>query len=202
MIFLPIPLILITPLYQNKSWLLAITYWFTKLLNSELLRSPWNVRPTEEIVVSCWWSSSFKKSGSIFRILSMLNPLISRILLRSITEFWISMISTTPLTALIFNLILTKSSGETKSIFLRRILSAKAIYSTDSFSTPGALISSRCISVCLASTTVIIESNLYSYWMIGSMKKVWATGEGSANPVVSIRISQISWVCKLALLGF
>jgi len=172
MIFLLMPLMLITPLYLKRSWLLAITYYFTKLLNSRLLRSPWNLRPTEDIVVSCWWSSSFKKSGSIFRILSMLNPLISRILPRSITEFVVSLISTTPLIALIFPLILTRSSGVTRSHLFRRILSAKAIYSTDSFSTPGALISSRCISMCLASTTVIIASNLYNSWMTGSMKNV------------------------------
>ena len=86
---------------------------------------------------------------------------MSIILFKSTTEFCVSMISTTPLTALIFPLIRTKSSGDTKSILFNKIISAKAIYSADSFSTPGALISSRCYSICFASTTVIIASNQY-----------------------------------------
>mmetsp|Transcript_14556 Transcript_14556/g.61466 ORF Transcript_14556/g.61466 Transcript_14556/m.61466 type:complete len:235 (-) Transcript_14556:392-1096(-) len=50
------------------------------------------------------------------------------------------------------------SSGVTRSTLFRRILSAKATCSTDSFSTPSGLTSSRCDPRCLASATVRMAS--------------------------------------------
>ena len=83
--------------------------------------------------------------------------------------------------------ILTNScSSGTRSILFNKTLSAKATCSTLSFSTPSGLTSSNRSMICFASTTVMTESNEYIDLMVSSTKKVWTTGAGSANPVVSI----------------
>ena len=65
------------------------------------------------------------------------------------------------------------------------IWSAKAICSR------ASLESARRSSTCLASTTVVTESSLVLARTSSSMKKVWATGAGSARPVVSITMAPI-----------
>mmetsp|Transcript_31047 Transcript_31047/g.53427 ORF Transcript_31047/g.53427 Transcript_31047/m.53427 type:complete len:287 (+) Transcript_31047:46-906(+) len=78
------------------------------------------------------------------------------------------------------------ASSGTRSILFKIIRSAKATCSFDSFSAPSGLTSSRCCSMCLASTSVTIPSSLKYSWMISSTKNVCAMGPGSAIPVLSI----------------
>mmetsp|Transcript_5328 Transcript_5328/g.23602 ORF Transcript_5328/g.23602 Transcript_5328/m.23602 type:complete len:231 (+) Transcript_5328:199-891(+) len=80
------------------------------------------------------------------------------------------------------------SASSTRSILLRIIRSAKATCSIASFSAPSGFSSSRCCSMCLASTRVTIPSRRKCSWTPSSTKKVCATGAGSAIPVVSIRM--------------
>ncbi len=63
------------------------------------------------------------------------------------------------------------------------IWSAKAICSR------ASLESSRRSSTWRASTTVVTESSLVLARTSSSMKKVWATGAGSARPVVSMTMA-------------
>mmetsp|Transcript_30333 Transcript_30333/g.66387 ORF Transcript_30333/g.66387 Transcript_30333/m.66387 type:complete len:235 (+) Transcript_30333:436-1140(+) len=77
-------------------------------------------------------------------------------------------------------------SSSTKSVLFSNIRSAKATCSTASFSTPSGFSSSRRSMICLASTTVRMPSNSSLCCTKLSAKKVWATGAGSARPVVSI----------------
>ena len=79
-------------------------------------------------------------------------------------------------------------STSARSVLLRTILSANATCSTASFSTPSGLTSSKCSLTCAASTIVMIASSRRSEAISSSMKKVCATGAGSASPVVSIRM--------------
>ena len=77
------------------------------------------------------------------------------------------------------------SSG-IRSTLLISSTSAKATCSTASFSTPSGFTSSRCSPMCLASMSVTIASRRANERMFSSTKKVWATGAGSARPVVSM----------------
>mmetsp|Transcript_5893 Transcript_5893/g.14634 ORF Transcript_5893/g.14634 Transcript_5893/m.14634 type:complete len:359 (+) Transcript_5893:121-1197(+) len=82
----------------------------------------------------------------------------------------------------------SRSSLVTTSILFSSSRSAKATCSTASFSAPSAFSSSRCCSMCLASTRVTMPSRREKRRTSSSTKKVWATGAGSAMPVVSITI--------------
>mmetsp|Transcript_66250 Transcript_66250/g.132929 ORF Transcript_66250/g.132929 Transcript_66250/m.132929 type:complete len:234 (+) Transcript_66250:540-1241(+) len=91
--------------------------------------------------------------------------------------------------SLIMRILLSTSpraASSTRSHLFSRIRSAKATCSMASFSTPSGFSSSRCWMMCCASTTVRMPSKDILFWMKSSAKKVWATGAGSASPVVSI----------------
>ena len=74
----------------------------------------------------------------------------------------------------------SNSSAETKSDLLIKIWSAKPTWRRASWR------SLSCWAACLASTKVNIESSKKLSAISSSMKKVCATGPGSAKPVVSI----------------
>mmetsp|Transcript_1792 Transcript_1792/g.7464 ORF Transcript_1792/g.7464 Transcript_1792/m.7464 type:complete len:203 (+) Transcript_1792:528-1136(+) len=92
------------------------------------------------------------------------------------------------------------SSDLRRSILLSRILSANAICSTDSFSTPSGLTSSRWADRCAASTTVRMASRYRSSLRSSSTKKVCATGAGSARPVVSMMMWSNASFRRMSLL--
>mmetsp|Transcript_2448 Transcript_2448/g.5613 ORF Transcript_2448/g.5613 Transcript_2448/m.5613 type:complete len:256 (-) Transcript_2448:54-821(-) len=89
-------------------------------------------------------------------------------------------------------LIFSSSSLSTRSILLRRTRSAKASCSWASFTTPSGLTSLRRARMNLASTTVMMPSSSHFMATSSSAKKVWATGAGSAMPVVSMMIASNS----------
>ncbi|MNL22756.1 hypothetical protein D3C87_1441160 [compost metagenome] len=66
--------------------------------------------------------------------------------------------------------------------------SAATIWSTAWLSKPESCGSSRCDSMCTASTSVRMPSSVTCFATSLSMKKVAATGVGSASPLVSTRI--------------
>ena len=72
------------------------------------------------------------------------------------------------------------SSPFTRSVLLMKIWSAKPTCRRASCR------SLSCVAACLASTRVRMESSRYCSAISSSMKKVCATGPGSARPVVSI----------------
>mmetsp|Transcript_3754 Transcript_3754/g.11709 ORF Transcript_3754/g.11709 Transcript_3754/m.11709 type:complete len:260 (-) Transcript_3754:14-793(-) len=138
---------------------------------------------------SCEWSPSpaCRNSGSnsSTRCTSKAFRLITHF--GSTADCWHLMTGACELIALIFCSILASSaSSGTRSVLFSSTLSAKAICSTASFSTPSGFSSSRCWTMCFASTTVQMPSSVYILWMSSSTKKVCATGAGSASPVVSI----------------
>ncbi len=75
--------------------------------------------------------------------------------------------------------ICASSSGVTRSVLLMRTTSAKAIWSS------ASRLSFRRSGRCLASTRATTASSSVLARTSSSMKKVWATGTGSARPVVS-----------------
>mmetsp|Transcript_34328 Transcript_34328/g.80421 ORF Transcript_34328/g.80421 Transcript_34328/m.80421 type:complete len:202 (+) Transcript_34328:559-1164(+) len=78
------------------------------------------------------------------------------------------------------------SDSSTRSSLLSSKRSAKATCSIASFSTPSGFSSSRCISMCFASTSAMMPSRRANSLIDSSMKKVCAMGPGSARPVDSI----------------
>mmetsp|Transcript_2238 Transcript_2238/g.9689 ORF Transcript_2238/g.9689 Transcript_2238/m.9689 type:complete len:203 (+) Transcript_2238:605-1213(+) len=80
----------------------------------------------------------------------------------------------------------SSSSSGTRSVLLSKRRSAKATCSTASCMTPSGFSSSRCCTMCLASTSVTIPSNSKRSSMTSSAKNVCATGPGLAIPVVSM----------------
>mmetsp|Transcript_22419 Transcript_22419/g.74309 ORF Transcript_22419/g.74309 Transcript_22419/m.74309 type:complete len:322 (+) Transcript_22419:160-1125(+) len=85
-----------------------------------------------------------------------------------------------------FDSTAASSPSSRRSHLFRRMRSAKATCSTASFSTPSGFCSSRCCTMCFASTTVTKASSRARSLSTSSTKKVWATGAGSAKPVVSM----------------
>lgn len=83
-----------------------------------------------------------------------------RILSKSTSEFKVVIMGADLLMDWILVLTTSSSSAVTRSVLFSSILSAKAIYSMDSFSTPSGFISSMCMVMCLASITVMIPSRL------------------------------------------
>mmetsp|Transcript_31446 Transcript_31446/g.98547 ORF Transcript_31446/g.98547 Transcript_31446/m.98547 type:complete len:227 (+) Transcript_31446:102-782(+) len=143
--------------------------------------------PTLLTEASCACSPSVdRNSGSISRVRSRSKPRMSRrepTSTAACSQRWIgakrlmarSRASTRP-----------RSASLTRSTLLSSSRSAKATCSTASFSAPSGFSSSRCCSMCFASTSVTIASSRACSLMDSSMKKVCATGPGSASPVVSI----------------
>mmetsp|Transcript_14003 Transcript_14003/g.41731 ORF Transcript_14003/g.41731 Transcript_14003/m.41731 type:complete len:259 (-) Transcript_14003:56-832(-) len=82
-----------------------------------------------------------------------------------------------------------RSASSTRSVLFSTRRSAKATCSTASFSAPSGFSSSRCCSTCLASTSVTMPSSSQKSLTPSSTKNVWATGAGSARPVVSMTIA-------------
>mmetsp|Transcript_32529 Transcript_32529/g.85442 ORF Transcript_32529/g.85442 Transcript_32529/m.85442 type:complete len:210 (+) Transcript_32529:542-1171(+) len=77
----------------------------------------------------------------------------------------------------------------TRSHLLSSSLSANATWHADSLTTPSGFTSSRCCTMCLASTRVTMPSRRANALTSSSTRKVCATGAGSAMPVVSITIA-------------
>mmetsp|Transcript_13567 Transcript_13567/g.27737 ORF Transcript_13567/g.27737 Transcript_13567/m.27737 type:complete len:239 (-) Transcript_13567:144-860(-) len=143
--------------------------------------------PTLVTLSSCMCSPSVsRKSSSTSNTLLMSKAPTLSIFCTSTAEWVVSIISANLLMPLILSFSAALSSSSTRSILLRRILSAKATCSTLSFSTPSGFTSSKCWFACLASITVMMASSMYEALTSSSTKKVWATGAGSASPVVSI----------------
>mmetsp|Transcript_79101 Transcript_79101/g.246318 ORF Transcript_79101/g.246318 Transcript_79101/m.246318 type:complete len:209 (+) Transcript_79101:164-790(+) len=122
--------------------------------------SPAMSMPTEETRSSCWWSAlSCRKASSIAMILSRENPRMPRTKSMSTSLFVVRLIGTISLIARIRRSTSSRSSSvSTRSHLLSRILSANAICSTASFSTPSGFSSSRCCTMCFASTSVRMPS--------------------------------------------
>mmetsp|Transcript_16282 Transcript_16282/g.41338 ORF Transcript_16282/g.41338 Transcript_16282/m.41338 type:complete len:206 (-) Transcript_16282:62-679(-) len=112
--------------------------------------------------------------------------------LGSTRERSVSMIFTPALMLLIADLTSAFSSSVTRSILLSSTRSAKATCCTLSLTPSSPRSSRRCLSTCLASTTVTIPSSSQYGVMASSTIKVWATGLGSAMPVVSMMIASKS----------
>mmetsp|Transcript_9537 Transcript_9537/g.29914 ORF Transcript_9537/g.29914 Transcript_9537/m.29914 type:complete len:230 (-) Transcript_9537:280-969(-) len=136
---------------------------------------------------SCSCSASvLRNSGSISSVRSKSNPLMLSTL--STVTLARSHLTTGAILLIARRRFstLSRSSGSTRSHLLSSRRSAKATCSTDSFSAPSAFSSSRWRSMCLASTNVTIPSRRAKAVVRSSTKKVWATGAGSAMPVVSM----------------
>mmetsp|Transcript_12484 Transcript_12484/g.29918 ORF Transcript_12484/g.29918 Transcript_12484/m.29918 type:complete len:231 (+) Transcript_12484:838-1530(+) len=133
--------------------------------------------------------SVFKNSGSIWRVRARLNaPMlstrsteISELVDRSIGEKLLIARSSD-------SILLSFASSGTRSTLFRRIRFAKATCFKAAYSPPSCTSTSRCCSMYFASTTVTIPSSVVKFFTSSLTKKVWATGPGSAIPVVSIMI--------------
>mmetsp|Transcript_48631 Transcript_48631/g.93009 ORF Transcript_48631/g.93009 Transcript_48631/m.93009 type:complete len:239 (-) Transcript_48631:103-819(-) len=166
----------------------------SKSLNQSLslskFTSPSTWMPTDVTVESCWCSlSSSRKVGSISITLLRSKAPTPRIRSGATLDCEVSMISANALMLRSFASTVAFIFPLTRSTLFRRILSANATCSTDSFSTPSGFFSSRWARICFASTTVIIASSTAFCLIFSSMKNVCATGAGSASPVVSINIA-------------
>mmetsp|Transcript_5386 Transcript_5386/g.16066 ORF Transcript_5386/g.16066 Transcript_5386/m.16066 type:complete len:274 (-) Transcript_5386:21-842(-) len=94
------------------------------------------------------------------------------------------------------------SSLGTRSHLFRMSLSAKATCSTLSFSAPSGFSSSKCCTMCFASTKVTIPSNWQNDAISSSTKNVCATGAGSAMPVVSMTMASIGFPDSCVFFSF
>mmetsp|Transcript_24464 Transcript_24464/g.81300 ORF Transcript_24464/g.81300 Transcript_24464/m.81300 type:complete len:246 (+) Transcript_24464:427-1164(+) len=151
------------------------------------LRKPSNFALVEETLLSCSCSPSvLRNSGSISMTRFRSKAPMSRTQsgdTSALVQRWTGACELIDLSRFSTR---SRSSSETRSVLLSRIRSAKATCSTASFSAPSGFSSSRCCSMCFASTSVTIASSRACSLMDSSMKKVCATGPGSASPVVSI----------------
>mmetsp|Transcript_2298 Transcript_2298/g.3616 ORF Transcript_2298/g.3616 Transcript_2298/m.3616 type:complete len:202 (-) Transcript_2298:377-982(-) len=151
--------------------------------------SPASLIPQLVTLSSCSCSPSvLRNSGSISSVFSRSKPLMFRTLSTETFDCWQRWMGASLLMARILFSTRSRSSSVTTSILLRRSLSANAICSTASFSAPSFFSSSRCCSICLASTRVTMPSRRENLLTSSSTKNVCATGAGSAIPVVSITI--------------
>mmetsp|Transcript_19262 Transcript_19262/g.44280 ORF Transcript_19262/g.44280 Transcript_19262/m.44280 type:complete len:288 (-) Transcript_19262:55-918(-) len=154
-------------------------------------RLPGVLIPRLVTLESCsWLPSVLRNSGSISSVRARSNPLMSRTLSTDTCELvqrWTGA-----------NLLMSRNrfvmrsssfSSVTRSHLFSSSRSANATCSTASFSAPSGFSSSRCCSMCFASTMVTIPSSLANALTSSSTKKVCATGAGSAMPVVSITIA-------------
>mmetsp|Transcript_4396 Transcript_4396/g.11255 ORF Transcript_4396/g.11255 Transcript_4396/m.11255 type:complete len:230 (+) Transcript_4396:1008-1697(+) len=155
--------------------------------------SPGIVRLTLDTEVSCSWVPSVSRnSGSISRTRSRSKPLTFMTCDGETCDCCDRTIGANLLMLRSRSSTRFRSASETRSILLRMMRSAKATCSTASFSAPSGFSSSKCCSTCFASTMVMIPSNWAKFFTAGSTKNVWATGAGSANPVVSMTMPS-SW---------
>mmetsp|Transcript_24243 Transcript_24243/g.79818 ORF Transcript_24243/g.79818 Transcript_24243/m.79818 type:complete len:300 (-) Transcript_24243:91-990(-) len=147
-----------------------------------MLSSPQSSKPTEVTVASCSCSLSVRNSGSISSTRSSSKARIPITCSSATDAFWHRRIGA--------NLLISRSrfssrcrsaSSGTKSTLLSRRRSAKATCSTASFSAPSGFSSSRCCSMCFASTSVTIASSRACSLMDSSMKKVCATCSGGGD---------------------
>mmetsp|Transcript_51907 Transcript_51907/g.105689 ORF Transcript_51907/g.105689 Transcript_51907/m.105689 type:complete len:312 (-) Transcript_51907:6-941(-) len=152
--------------------------------------------PTLVTDVSCaWWcawcdpSSSARKAGSFSMIFSRSKAPIPSTLSSATSAFVQGMISAILLILRSRPSTSLRYSGVTRSVLFSSSLSAYTTCSTASFSAPSAFSSSRCCTMCLASTRVRTASTRACALTLSSMKNVWITGAGSAIPVVSIRMA-------------
>mmetsp|Transcript_71090 Transcript_71090/g.206149 ORF Transcript_71090/g.206149 Transcript_71090/m.206149 type:complete len:346 (+) Transcript_71090:327-1364(+) len=181
-----------TPFVRKMSTPLSLRSQPNQSFNLAWSTSPLQLMPTEVTLSSCWWSAlSSRKASSISRILSKENALMPKMKSMSTSLYLQRLIWTASLIILIRRSTSANSSSVAKSVLFSRILSAKATCSTASFSTPSGFSSSKWLIRCLASTTVRMPSKANLDWMNSSAKKVWATGAGSASPVVSIITASI-----------
>mmetsp|Transcript_2731 Transcript_2731/g.10711 ORF Transcript_2731/g.10711 Transcript_2731/m.10711 type:complete len:214 (-) Transcript_2731:802-1443(-) len=143
----------------------------------------------EETVSSCSCSLSvLRNSGSMSTVFFRSNAWMSRTESTETLDFSAVMMGAEELMDLSLAVMRSTSALSTRSILLRIMRSAKATCSTASFSAPSGFSSSRCCSMCLASTRVTMPSRRKCSWTLSSTKKVCATGAGSAIPVVSMRM--------------
>mmetsp|Transcript_24465 Transcript_24465/g.81304 ORF Transcript_24465/g.81304 Transcript_24465/m.81304 type:complete len:246 (+) Transcript_24465:427-1164(+) len=151
------------------------------------LRKPSNFALVEETLLSCSCSPSvLRNSGSISSVLCRSKEEMPMRSLGSTCPFSHRKMVALGLSLRSRSSMAGSSASETRSVLLSKIRSAKATCSTASFSAPSGFSSSRCCSMCFASTSVTIASSRACSLMDSSMKKVCATGPGSASPVVSI----------------
>mmetsp|Transcript_16679 Transcript_16679/g.48714 ORF Transcript_16679/g.48714 Transcript_16679/m.48714 type:complete len:301 (+) Transcript_16679:97-999(+) len=168
-----------TPLEANSS----VSQPFIETMSNGLLA----FRPTDVIEESCWCSpSSSRKSGSMSSTFARENAFTPSTKSSAKPAPFVQRTSGASLFKLL-SLASTRCScsSSTRSHLFTNILSAKATCSTASFSTPSGLISPSLVKACLASTTVTRASNRARSFSTSSTKNVWATGAGSARPVVS-----------------
>mmetsp|Transcript_9903 Transcript_9903/g.29152 ORF Transcript_9903/g.29152 Transcript_9903/m.29152 type:complete len:264 (+) Transcript_9903:258-1049(+) len=176
-----------TPFIRYISTPFSVTMGSSQALNLPRSTSPSTVIPTEVTVASCSCSPSvLRNSGSISRVFSRSKALMFRTWSAETFACVERTIGANLLMALnLSSTFLSSASSGTKSHLLRINRSAKATCSTASFSTPSGLISPSLVKACLASTTVTRASNRARSFSTSSTKNVWATGAGSARPVVS-----------------
>ena len=143
--FWSIPLTARTPLYRNRSSPLSRINSPIHLSSLLTLSSPSNLALVEVTRWSCSCSASVSKnSGSISNVLSKSNEPMLINSFGSIKLFCVLNIGAKLLIDLILDSTSCSCSSSTKSILFSIILSAKAICSTDSFSTSSGFSSSKC----------------------------------------------------------
>mmetsp|Transcript_30604 Transcript_30604/g.94635 ORF Transcript_30604/g.94635 Transcript_30604/m.94635 type:complete len:293 (+) Transcript_30604:742-1620(+) len=156
-------------------------------LTSSMWTSPGSWMDTDPTESSCSCSPSvLRNSGSISSVLVRSKALRSRTDSTLTLDCCVRNIGANALMPRMRFSTRSRSCSETRSILLRRIRSANATCSTDSFSAPSGFSSSRCCSMCFASTTVTMPSRSAKHEISSSTKNVCATGAGSAMPVVSM----------------
>mmetsp|Transcript_36566 Transcript_36566/g.85480 ORF Transcript_36566/g.85480 Transcript_36566/m.85480 type:complete len:217 (+) Transcript_36566:574-1224(+) len=135
---------------------------------------------------------SSRNPGSKLSTRSMLKLCMPNSRLGSTTDIFVSMISDLAFSVRIAVRTFALVTSLTRSVLFKRILSANASCRWVSFMEPSSFTSPRCCMTYCASTTVTTPS--ISTWdeMSWSRKNVWITGEGSAIPVVSIRMQSNS----------
>mmetsp|Transcript_11646 Transcript_11646/g.28284 ORF Transcript_11646/g.28284 Transcript_11646/m.28284 type:complete len:224 (-) Transcript_11646:302-973(-) len=177
------------PLLRKMSWPLSRSSALSHPLRRPRSSAPPTLMPTLVTVSSCMCvPSTLRNSSSISTTVSKSNARMPMISSKSTTLCCDSMILARLLMVLILAISASFSASVTRSTLFSRILSANATCSTDSFSTPSGFSSIRCCITCLASTTVRMASKRNCSLRSSSTKNVCATGAGSANPVVSMRM--------------
>ena len=133
------------PLYRKISTPLVSIISPIHLFNLLTLREPSNLELIEVTRWSCSCSASISRnSGSISSVLFKSNEPILIKFFGSITPCSVLNIGANPLIDLICFSTFRSSFSSTRSVLFSRILSAKAICSTDSFSMPSGFSSSTC----------------------------------------------------------
>mmetsp|Transcript_6323 Transcript_6323/g.14831 ORF Transcript_6323/g.14831 Transcript_6323/m.14831 type:complete len:251 (+) Transcript_6323:376-1128(+) len=189
-----------TPFIRKMSTPFSCSSFAIHALVRSMSSSPSHWNPTEKTFSSCMCSASRSmKPGSISSTRCSSKALMFSTFSMVTSAFWHCTIGAYALSLRRRASTRVRSSGETRSTLLRSSLSAKHTCSTDSFSTPSGFSSSRCCSMCLASTSVTMPSSLANSLIDSSMKKVCATGPGSASPVVSMMMASRSLLKRKSL---